>query len=80
MKPLIALALDASHGSVQGVASIANRAGSVGAADFEIAEALSLAYLASGNSILMASSATISNGRLSISRHNCSADSPALLP
>jgi alkylhydroperoxidase/carboxymuconolactone decarboxylase family protein YurZ len=56
-KLLIALALDAAHGSIQGVTSVAMRARSVGATDAEIAEALRLAYFASGNSILIASSA-----------------------
>ncbi|EGW39191.1 carboxymuconolactone decarboxylase family protein [Desulfosporosinus sp. OT] len=56
-KLLIALALDAAHGSVPGVTSVARQARSAGATDAEIAEALRLAYFASGNSILMASSA-----------------------
>jgi len=61
-KLLIALALDAAHGSVPGVTSVAKQARSVGASDAEIAEALRLAYFASGNSILLASSAAFRKG------------------
>lgn len=54
-KTLIALALDAAHGADQGVASLAQQARIMGISDQEIAEALRLAYFASGNSILISS-------------------------
>ncbi|MGE5483547.1 MAG: carboxymuconolactone decarboxylase family protein [Ignavibacteriales bacterium] len=54
-KLLIALALDAAHGTAQGVSSIAQALRAMGASDAEIAEALRIAYYASGNSILTAS-------------------------
>lgn len=56
-KMLIALALDAAHGAVDGVASLAKQLRAIGTTDEEIAEALRLAYFAFGNSILVASSA-----------------------
>lgn len=54
-KTLIALALDAAHGADQGVASLAQQARKMGVSDQEIAEALRLAYFATGNSILISS-------------------------
>jgi len=60
-KLLIALALDAAHGSGQGVASIANQLRAQGTTDIEIAEALRIAYFAFGNSILATSSAAFAN-------------------
>lgn len=54
-KLLIALALDAAHGAVQGVESIANQLRDMGVSDEEIAEALRIAYFAFGNSILTSS-------------------------
>lgn len=56
-KLLIALAVDAVHGAGQGVASIANHLRIQGTTNAEIAEALRIAYFASGNTILAASSA-----------------------
>jgi AhpD family alkylhydroperoxidase len=54
-KLLIALALDAAHGAAQGVSSIAQALRASGTSDAEIAEALRVAYFASGNSILATS-------------------------
>jgi len=51
-KLLIALALDAAHGASQGVANIAKQLKNMGVADAEIAEAIRIAYFASGNLIL----------------------------
>jgi len=49
---LIALALDASHGASQGVTNIAKQLKNMGTDDAEIAEAIRIAYFASGNLIL----------------------------
>ncbi len=59
-KLLIALALDAAQGSAPGVAAVAGQLRSIGASDKEIAEALRIAYFASGNSILGVSAAAFS--------------------
>jgi alkylhydroperoxidase/carboxymuconolactone decarboxylase family protein YurZ len=56
-KLLIALALDAGHGSVPGVCSVANQLRAIGTTDEEIAEALRIAYFAFGNTILSVSAA-----------------------
>ncbi len=56
-KLLIALALDAAHGSIQGVAGVARHARSIGVTNEEMAEALRIAYFAFGNSILGTSAA-----------------------
>ncbi|TDA69989.1 MAG: carboxymuconolactone decarboxylase family protein [Clostridia bacterium] len=51
------IALDASHGAAEGVATLASRARSMGVSDAEIAEALRLAYFVAGNSTLKTSEA-----------------------
>ena len=56
-KLLIAMALDAAHGAATGVESIARTLRSMGTTDAEIAEALRIAYYASGNGILATSAA-----------------------
>lgn len=61
-KLLIALALDAANGAVEGVGSIAAQLRSMGTSDEEIAEALRIAYFAFGASILASSSAAFSKG------------------
>lgn len=62
-KLLIALAIDAVHGASQGVASIANQLRGMGVKDAEIAEAIRIAYFASGNSILSAYSSAFPGGK-----------------
>lgn len=54
-RTLIALALDAALGALEGVASLAQQARKIGVTDQEISEALRLAYFASGNSVLISS-------------------------
>jgi alkylhydroperoxidase/carboxymuconolactone decarboxylase family protein YurZ len=51
-KTLIALALDASHGAKEGVASLAKTARQLGVSEEEINETLRMAYFVAGNSIL----------------------------
>nr|WP_041444851.1 carboxymuconolactone decarboxylase family protein [Syntrophobotulus glycolicus] len=67
-KLLIALALDAAHGSVPGVSSVAGQLRAIGAKDEEIAEALRIAYFAFGNSILGVSAAAFP-GKSSLSEN-----------
>ena len=58
IKLLIAMALDAAHGSVNGVNSLARQAMKAGATKEEVTEALRVAYLVSGGgSIYTAGSA-----------------------
>lgn len=56
-KVLITIALDAYHGVFQGVKSLAGTARKLGVTDGQIREALRIAYVTSGMSTLVASSA-----------------------
>ena len=55
-KLLIALALDAAHGASGGVVNISKQLRAQGTTDAEICEALRIAYVTFGNSILITSS------------------------
>lgn len=59
-KILIAMTLDALSGEKDGVRVLSNVARHMGVSDEQIAEALRIAYLVAGNSVLAASNAAFS--------------------
>jgi len=59
-KILIAMTLDALSGAKEGVRLLANVARHIGVSDKQIAEALRIAYLVAGNTVLAASNAAFS--------------------
>lgn len=60
-KLLIAMAIDAEHGAIQGATALGRRAMKLGAAKEEIVEALRVAYHIGGNRALFASALVMQN-------------------
>lgn len=60
-KTLIALAIDAEHGSAQGATALGRRALKLGASKDEIIEALRVAYYVGGNRALFTSAQVLQN-------------------
>ena len=61
VKTLIAAAIDAEHGAVQGATALCQRAVKLGASKEEIVEALRVAYYVGGNRALFTSAIVLQN-------------------